>query len=196
MNTFFTADTHFGHNKILRFCKARGELWPTVEEHDKGLIELWNKTVSPKDTIFHLGDFAFLKKDKIKEIVSRLNGKIILISGNHDKHGNVKNVGFNMVFQSVVHRIGQQKIAMVHQPERIHFHDGVSFGLCGHIHEWWKIVDNSELIWYDRSTNPWTEIVTIIPKPIINVGVDQWDFAPVAFEELMPLIQQAERKWD
>lgn len=190
MNNFFTSDSHWGHNNILQFCKSRAALWPTIEDHDEGLIDLWNKTVSPKDMVFHLGDFAFARRERIEEIVGRLNGKIILIKGNHDKSKIIKNCGFDMIFESVVHRIGKQKIAMVHEPEKIHFDNGVTFGLCGHIHEWWKMVDNGELLWYDRSVDPWKEMVNIIPAPIINVGVDQWDFRPVAFEEIMPLIQR------
>lgn len=190
MRTFFTSDTHFGHNKILEFCKARGVLWPTVEEHDEGLIDNWNSVVSPNDTVFHLGDFAFAGRERIDEILDRLNGKIILIRGNHDKFKTIKNANFNAIFESVIHRMGKQRISMSHTPETVAFPAKTSFGLCGHIHEWWKMVDNGELLWYDRRTDPWTEIKTKIPAPIINVGVDQWNFRPVEFAELQVLIQR------
>lgn len=52
---------------------------------NESLIEQWNSLVGPKDTIYHLGDFAFCGKERMLEIISRLNGKKVFIRGNHDK---------------------------------------------------------------------------------------------------------------
>lgn len=49
------------------------------------LIRNWNNCVAPTDTVYSLGDFAFGKIGRIKEILSRLNGIIIMITGNHDE---------------------------------------------------------------------------------------------------------------
>ena len=52
---------------------------------DEYLIYLWNKTVTPDDEIYNLGDFSFYNSvEKIKQILTRLNGKHSLILGNHD----------------------------------------------------------------------------------------------------------------
>ena len=52
---------------------------------DEYLIYLWNKTVTPDDEIYNLGDFSFYNSvEKIKQILTRLNGKHTLILGNHD----------------------------------------------------------------------------------------------------------------
>lgn len=77
---YFTSDTHFNHNSILKFCNRPFE---TIEEHDNKLIENWNSVVGLDDTVFHLGDFCFGGAPKWKEIRSQLNGHIILIVGNH-----------------------------------------------------------------------------------------------------------------
>jgi len=56
-----------------------------VEEMNEGLIERWNECVKKGDTVYHLGDFCLtVKVDLIDEWLSRLNGTIRLIRGNHD----------------------------------------------------------------------------------------------------------------
>ena len=55
-NVFFTSDTHFGHQNILRFCDRP---WATIAEHDQALIENWNDTVPEDAVVVHLGDFSY-----------------------------------------------------------------------------------------------------------------------------------------
>lgn len=86
MTTFFTSDTHFGHKGILEYC-ARTRPFASIEEHDEELIRRWNCTVTPRDTVWHLGDFCWNthKDRRYHEVVfSRLNGKKHLVIGNHD----------------------------------------------------------------------------------------------------------------
>lgn len=57
----------------------------SVDEMDECLINLWNKIVTPDDEIYNLGDFSFYNSvEKIKQILTRLNGKHSLILGNRD----------------------------------------------------------------------------------------------------------------
>ena len=52
---------------------------------DEYLVYLWNKTVTPDDEIYNLGDFSFYNSvEKTEQILTRLNGKHSLILGNHD----------------------------------------------------------------------------------------------------------------
>lgn len=81
MNIWFTADTHFGHRNVISY---ENRPFASTEEMDETMIENWNNTVHPNDLIFHLGDVHFLKAseaDKLKV----LNGRKILILGNHDR---------------------------------------------------------------------------------------------------------------
>ena len=78
--TFFTADSHFGHKKIMQYQPNRP--FNSVAEHDDYLCKVWNATIKPGDDVFHLGDFFFYKSNS--EILSHLNGNITLIKGNHD----------------------------------------------------------------------------------------------------------------
>ena len=78
---FFTSDHHFGHRNIIKYCDRP---WDSMEAMDEGLIELWNNTVSPDDTVYHLGDFS-LSLSVMARVTPRLNGKKYLVCGNHDQ---------------------------------------------------------------------------------------------------------------
>ena len=49
---------------------------------DEVMIASWNERVTPDDHVWHLGDFAWRQHAAYR---ARLNGKIHLVRGNHDK---------------------------------------------------------------------------------------------------------------
>lgn len=53
---------------------------------NKEMIKQWNSVVKEDDKIYHLGDFGFGSKEQIANVISKLNGRIFLILGNHDNH--------------------------------------------------------------------------------------------------------------
>lgn len=96
MKYFIISDTHFGHKNIIKYCNRPFE---NVEEMDKQLIKNWNEVVSKDDTVIHLGDVFLCGKEKAKTTMSQLNGKKILIKGNHDHWSDefYKSIGFDYV---------------------------------------------------------------------------------------------------
>jgi len=94
MDIYLTADTHFDHSRIIDYEKRP---FSDNLEMTEVLIDNWNKVVKPNDLIFHLGDVFFCKADRMQEIANRLNGRKILIRGNHDKgvsNGKFRKLGF------------------------------------------------------------------------------------------------------
>jgi len=93
---WFTSDTHFCHENIIKFC---GRPFATVEEMNKALVEKWNSIVGPDDIVYHLGDFCWGGSSNWVWILEHLNGHIHLVLGNHD----VKNIrqGYMQYFDSV-----------------------------------------------------------------------------------------------
>lgn len=82
MGTFFTADLHFGHERIIEFHPDRGA---SLEEMHERIIENWNATVRYRqDEVWFLGDFAMGKLDGSLLNFHKLNGKKHLVRGNHD----------------------------------------------------------------------------------------------------------------
>ena len=80
MKRWLIADTHFSHTNIIRYCNRP---FNNVEEMNETLIKRWNSVVGKDDVVYHLGDVAF-KTGEIKDITDKLNGRKVLIMGNHD----------------------------------------------------------------------------------------------------------------
>jgi calcineurin-like phosphoesterase family protein len=100
-----------------------------MNEH---MIERWNKTISNKDTIYHLGDFAFGNKEQISEIVNRLNGRKILIKGNHCKNSSkwYMECGFDVALDCGV--ILDEYYLLTHKP--IEDISDPYYNISGHTH--------------------------------------------------------------
>lgn len=186
MATWYTADHHFGHENIIRLC---GRPFADAAEMDAALVENWNAVVRPGDTVWVLGDVALSTK-KLGPVAS-LNGRKVLVAGNHDAcwDGHKRHVramqayrdaGFDGIVAEGVsnsHRLaGGEIVRLSHFPyvddsheddryaERHPADDGLPL-LCGHVHEKWRVSGSQ-----------------------INVGVDVWDYQPVAEDVLRELI--------
>lgn len=78
-DTFFGSDFHLDHESIRRHCNRP---FNTLDEMNNHIVSVWNETVNSKDTVYIIGDFAWKNHRKW---INELNGKKILIVGNHDK---------------------------------------------------------------------------------------------------------------
>ncbi|UTY40724.1 hypothetical protein NMU03_08205 [Allocoprobacillus halotolerans] len=74
---YFTSDLHLGHENIIRLNDRPFE---NVEDMNRVLIQNWNSFVKKNDFIYILGDLTMkLPLEKANQIISRLNGRKILI---------------------------------------------------------------------------------------------------------------------
>ena len=172
---FFISDNHFCHGNIIRYCNrpwnsgrdGNGELIVTPEDihrMNEDMIARWNSVVGPEDIVWNLGDFCFGKKENVLEILPRLNGKINLVMGNHDRH-NIRfyyEAGFNRVYDRPV--IIDGFIILSHAPVQWVKDGGVWANLYGHVH-------NQEMY------RPYT-------SNTYNCCVEVNDYRPVPFEEI------------
>jgi len=136
---FFTSDTHWGHTNILEFCNRP---YKNVEEMNHCLIDNWNKKVPADGLVFHLGDFAWGGYPFWKNIRDQLNGKIILIKGNHDEK-NLTTTGAQELFEHVAYqmkiRVEGRAIYLNHNPFLCYggtYRDpkGLVYQAFGHVH--------------------------------------------------------------
>lgn len=83
-DTFVISDHHFGHKNINKFEPIRLKRAEELGyiDTEKMMIDRWNSVVGKNDTVLYLGDFAF---SGVEKHLSKLNGNIIFIYGNHDK---------------------------------------------------------------------------------------------------------------
>ena len=151
---FFTADTHFGHKNVIKYCNRP---YPSVEDMNRQIICQWNEYVGPTDTVIHLGDFSFLSPSLSREITNHLNGHIILVRGNHDSDKVVDACGFTEVVDFLELKVNDggmhQPVACMHYPLAVwpNSHFG-AWCLHGHSHGTYtggkgKIVDVGWDVW-------------------------------------------------
>lgn len=160
MSDFFTADTHFGHNNIIKYCYRP---FNSVQQHDAEMVKRYNEKVTQDDRCFFVGDFSLWSGSKAEQIASvlrKLNGTKVLILGNHDtlKPFTYIDLGFQSVHTSLEHSSG---FILVHDPAVAAVAPDRLF-LCGHVHTLFSMVGN-----------------------VINVGVDVHDFRPLSLHDLV-----------
>lgn len=151
---FFTADLHFGHANILKYCNRPFE---SVRQMDNALIKNWNSVVMKDDIVYVLGDLGFCHADRLRSVTASLLGQKILILGNHDELDPFKYV--SMGFQSAHTSLTVQNYFLTHDPAIGAAVEGRV--LCGHVHQLFKRVGR-----------------------VLNIGVDVWNFCPVSLEEV------------
>ncbi len=189
-NIFFSADHHFGHNNIIKYCNRP---FASTEEMNEELVKRWNSVVGINDIVHYLGDFS-LSKNLVEPFAARLNGEKHLVMGNHDtchptnkKKAEIgleiyKRAGFKTIQLEAHMDIAGQSVLLHHMPYveeepkleyKIRFHkyrpiDNGGWLLHGHVHEKWKTKDH-----------------------MVNVGVDVWDFYPVSITQIEHMISPA-----
>tara|TARA_R110000851_G_scaffold250400_2_gene402873 strand:+ start:1000 stop:1575 length:576 start_codon:yes stop_codon:yes gene_type:complete len=133
LDYFVTSDLHFLHKNILTFSPEYRP-WGDKEAMTEGLIEKWNDTVPEEGVVFHLGDFSFGNIQKTKGIISRLNGTIVWLLGNHDRVIREQHRSVNK-FDLLELRYEGHKVCMMHYAPRVwnQSHRG-SIALWGHSH--------------------------------------------------------------
>jgi calcineurin-like phosphoesterase family protein len=129
---WFTADLHFGHRNIIKYCRRP---WSNVEEMDEALITNWNTVVKPDDEVWNLGDVAHCCTPSYAQYcLQQLNGKHHLVLGNHDD--SISKTIFASVnggYQEI--EVDDQKMVLCHYAMREWHHAlrGV-WHLYGHTH--------------------------------------------------------------
>lgn len=114
-NRFFISDTHFFHAGVIQYCNRP---YKTVAEMHEKMIKVWNSTVMPNDIVYVVGDFGFCNIQDGKSVLDKLNGRKILVLGNHDKDGLEKfeKMGFETVVNELTITLFKKKIKLCHYP--------------------------------------------------------------------------------
>lgn len=136
---FYIADCHFGHDKV-RIMDGRP--FASVEEMDAHMICCWNETVrKKKDEVVILGDFCMGKAEQAMEILSQLNGKKYLVTGNHDRlflrDKKMDQSLFEWVRPYAELYDNNRKVILSHYPMICYngqYHGDSTYMLYGHVH--------------------------------------------------------------
>ena len=210
---WYTADEHYGHQNILKFCKRP---FADIIEIREKLIARHNERVAKGDLTHHAGDMFWrtLSVDEAIDILSRLNGQHILVYGNHDElvEGNER---LRSKFVKVVERMYLNKtefapkIVIDHYAGRVwrNSHHG-SIQLYGHSH---AALPEADTLSWDIGVDghdyyPWSEL-EIVEKakakkavgaqdPMsAQIAAQPWNKAEGA-QVLYPMPQVPQAVWD
>ena len=189
MARWYTADHHFGHQKVIEHCSR-----PFEHAHAMNveMVQRWNALVSDSDEVWILGDLVWGSSWRtMAGCVARLAGRKVLVPGNHDRcwrgrdnhearRGDYYSIGGidDIVDDPEPHVIAGQSVTLNHFPYLVQScyelkytehrpRDDGGWLLHGHVHETWRQSGRQ-----------------------INVGVDAWSFAPVPEDTLAQIIEQ------
>ncbi|MBE5774749.1 MAG: hypothetical protein E7337_12590 [Clostridiales bacterium] len=69
--------------------------FPSCAEMNEHMIARWNEKVTARDSVYILGDFSIAKGDATEKVIRRLQGKLHLIIGNHDRY--IQDIGYDQL---------------------------------------------------------------------------------------------------
>lgn len=168
-NVFLTADLHLGHKGVCSFLRRDGTKlrpWNDPDEMDEALVSNWNLKVRPIDKVYVLGDVVINRK--ALKTIGRLNGKKILIKGNHDIFKATEYLEF---FEDIRSSHPIDGMIMTHIPIHPNSLSRWRMNIHGHLH-------------YDVVTRDDGGI----DNRYVCVSVEHTNFAPIEFGELNNLI--------
>ena len=176
MKTFTTSDIHLFHKNILKF-EPESRPFSSLNEMHTVIINNWNNVVDIDDTVYIIGDVSFGKLTATVDILTRLNGNLILIKGNHD-HELLRKPSFSNCFIRIENfleiKVNGQEYTLCHYPmlswNKSHIN---SYQLFGHLHSRWK-GNNKQL----------------------NVGMDCHNLTPIDFDDIPSLLSELPERND
>lgn len=162
---WFTADTHFGHKKIIEYSNRP---FKSVEEMDYILIHNWNERVAPNDEVNHLGDFCFGNQEEYRQ---HLNGRIHLILGNHDRR-RISLLEAGRLFETV-------------QDVKYLRYNGLRFWLSHYAHRTWPKSGKGSFHLYGHSHGDIPDF-----HRSMDVGVDHQKYYPISIDEVVKKLEK------
>ena len=171
MKTFFTSDLHFGHANVIKYSRRP---FDDVGAMDATLINNWNAAVDTGDRVYILGDLSFLPQAMLVYYLGEMNGRKVLVYGNHDKRLRKTPTVLQLLDDAadlMTAKVadsdatdGVQRIVLCHYPMLVwdQSHRG-AWHLHGHCHG--TLPDDPNALRLD-------------------VGVDCWHYRPVEYAEI------------
>ena len=203
---YLTSDTHFFHEKLV---SQRG--FKSVEEHNEALINNWNKSVKPEDTVIHLGDFvlgAGQNSEKVcEELFRKLNGTIVLLWGNHV--AGIKQIYkkcinarypyldddtevYPIYWENKVVFVGNSILAHIKTPDVGKSEKQNHFVFCSHFgYRIWIDCQRDVLhaCGHSHGSDPESNPDNFVAKRL-DVGVDNFNYTPLVFDEYLSIMKK------
>ena len=177
---FFTSDLHLNHFNIAKYCHRTFE---SRKEMNDDLIDNWNSVVPEDGIVVCCGDFTLVREENLHEyekLAKKLNGRILLVRGNHDRVPLVIEDNPNSKFIAIVDMaklvIDGVRIMATHYPLLAY---PAEYQVFGHIH---TMSDGT----VHGTDGP---VVSKLNKNQYDVGVDQNNYTPISYWQLCDIFR-------
>ena len=193
-NTFFIADTHFGHRNIINLDNRP---FKDTQEMEETMRARWNARVTADDLVYILGDFCWSKdENEWIRILDSLNGAKYLIKGNHDSDNMSKTLIDRFIGVSDYKEIREchTKIILCHYPILAYnnsFKEN-TYMIHGHVHN-----STQEHIMVERMKRKiWKSKQYNAQGNIINCGcmMDYMEYKPHTIGELAFVLEEQKKE--
>lgn len=193
----YISDQHFFHERVMNLDKRN---FHDLKEMHAYMIEKWNAKVKGGDQVIVLGDMFFTTvPEEVNSVLNRLNGKICLVEGNHDKW--IKKQGVNLnrfewIRPYAELQDGERLVVASHYPTFCYNHqflkckDGSdrTFMLYGHVHDTHDELLVNEFVNLTKGTVlHGSEADRRIPCNMINCFCKYSDYEPLSLDEWIAL---------
>jgi calcineurin-like phosphoesterase family protein len=171
MADFFTSDTHYGHENIIKYCKRP---FSSVQEMNDGLVKNINEKVGQLDTLWHLGDFSMGGESNFLEFRKRINCQnVVLILGNHDS-------------KKVVYK-HKSLFKAIHEFYEYSSGNGFSVVMCHYALKVWNKSHYGRYHLYGHSHGTLPDDPNSLS---FDIGVDCHNFMPLSVEEIKVIMSK------
>lgn len=152
MAIYLSSDLHIGHDREF-IWKVRG--FSSIEDMNESIIENFNSIVKPDDELYLLGDLCLGPDlENNREYLSRLNGRLHLVYGNHDTERRKQMYQELPNFVEATHAMAikyrKYHFYLSHYPTLVgNFEERRKlYCLCGHLHTDNKFLQMSDCIYH------------------------------------------------
>jgi calcineurin-like phosphoesterase family protein len=134
---------------------------------NEALVARWNAVVGKNDVVFHLGDFCLGNKEQTRGWLKRLNGRVHLVMGNHDRYEPREYVELGFVWVYKYPICYRNFFWLSHEPMFLPV-NSPSVNIAGHTH-----------------TNDYTDGLHYF-----NACVEKTNYTPVLFDDVMKILEK------
>ena len=191
---YYIADLHFFHEILNTKMDKRG--FENAAQMNEYMLRKWNRKVRPNDEVVILGDLSWGKPEETNQLLEKLNGRLYLIEGNHDRFSTDKKYNskrFVWIKPYEEMKDNGRKVVLCHYPMMCYngqyYRDEQgnpkTYMLYGHVHD---THDQRLLEQFQEMTRQSTaigpdDVERNIPCNMINCYCGYSDYTPLTLDE-------------
>lgn len=160
---YFIADMHFDDLNILVYSRQQ---FKNIKIMNDLIVKNWNEVITDEDIVYILGDIGNL------EYLEKLNGKKIIITGNHDNADEIcrKYPDIKIYDKPII----EKWMILSHEPMMFLPKEAPYLNIHGHLHQFDYRCGNS-LNWYEGNRH-------------FNVSCEKINYTPISLDDIIKLI--------